>query len=89
MRWKSQLTNVKQTTAEEYIMSILNNFVRPSIEFDVNNVEHRQHYLTFIQSNSWSKCPVRFKVDPQYTDVVSMINAKISEFYLSNDAKVA
>ena len=52
-------------------MSILNNFARPSVEFDVNNVEHRQHYLKFIQTNSWGKCPVRFKVDPQYTDVVS------------------
>lgn len=70
-------------------MSILNNANRPTVDFDVSNIEHRQHYLKFIQSNSWSKCPVRFKVDPQYTDVVSMINAKISEFYLTNDAKVA
>lgn len=88
MRWKNLSTNVKPTTAEEYIMSILNNFVRPSVEFDVNNVEHRQHYLKFIQTNSWSKCPVRFKVDPQYTDVVSMITSKISEFYLTSDTKV-
>ena len=70
-------------------MSILTNANRPTVEFDVNNIEHRQQYLKFIQTNSWGKCPVRFKVDPQYTDVVSMINAKISEFYLSNDAKVA
>lgn len=69
-------------------MSILTNANRPTVEFDVNDVEHRRQYLMFIQTNSWSKCPVRFKVDPQYTDVVSMINAKISEFYLSNDAKV-
>ena len=70
-------------------MSILTNANRPTVEFDVNNIEHRQQYLKFIQTNSWGKCPVRFKVDPQYTDVVSMINAKISEFYLSNDQKVA
>lgn len=58
---------------------------RTSIIFDVNNVEHRQHYADFIAKNRWSDRAPRFFVEQPHISMPAMISAKMLEFYMSAD----
>lgn len=58
---------------------------RTSVIFDVNNVEHRQHYADFIAKNRWSDRAPRFFVEQPHISMPSMISAKMLEFYMNAD----
>jgi len=59
---------------------------RPYVEFDPTNVDHRQHYKKFLQTNTWSHCPCQWFIDDYSVDVVHFINNKIVEYYISTDS---
>ena len=48
--------------------------VRPEVEFDPSNPEHRKLYGMFLKNNSWRHSPFRFITRPSYgIDKVSLI----------------
>lgn len=69
-------------------MSILNLSARPTVRFDVNDATHRQHVQNYTKTRSWSKCPVVFYVDPEFTSVVEMVSQRMMQFYMSKDTDI-
>lgn len=55
---------------------------RPVVTFDATNVVHREAYHVFVRTSTWGKSPVRFILEDNYTDVVSMIATKLLAHYL-------
>lgn len=66
-------------------MSLLNLSHRPFTVFDPANREHREHYHTFVKYNTWSRCPYRFIVPDQYSDLITMIERSLVQYY--NDSE--
>lgn len=54
---------------------------RPWAVFDPNNKQHRQFYAEFVKSGSWGRCPVRFIVDDDVGDIITMIQRKLISYY--------
>ena len=66
-------------------MSKLSVALRPVVEFDINNKQHRQWYAEFRARKSWAACPVRFNISKDATTVISMIEQQVIKFYLNKD----
>lgn len=66
-------------------MSKIQMFGRPYVVFDAKNKEHRKWYADFNKNLSWSKCPVRFVVDDDAGDLVTMIQRKLIEHYTEKE----
>ena len=60
---------------------------RPWTRFDVQNRRHREIYADFLVRRNWGRAPVRFYIEPGYDDLVSMIESKLSWYYLSKETK--
>lgn len=41
-------------------MSHLQNIVRPTVEFDPTNADHRRWLGEFTRNRAWGRCPVKF-----------------------------
>lgn len=68
-------------------MSILQVNSRPVIAFDVTNRKHREYYAGFLLKRSWGDCPVCFCLEQGYGDVSSMIENKLTAYYLERELK--
>jgi len=66
-------------------VSILHAYARPWAVFDVKKAEHRLLYARFLKTRSWKNCPVQFVLDPDYSDITSMIENKLSAYYLAKE----
>ena len=66
-------------------MSKIQMFGRPYVIFDPKNRDHRKWYAEFNKNLSWSKCPVRFVVDDDAGDLVTMIQRKLIEHYTARE----
>ena len=66
-------------------MTLLDLKSRPTVNFDAANREHRQHYMTFLQKRSWRSSPVQFYLERGYGDISSMIENKMSAWYLQQE----
>lgn len=66
-------------------MSNLALFGRPYVVFDPTNKNHRRWFADFIKNRSWGKCPVRFVIENDYGDLVSMIQRKLIEYYVDKE----
>lgn len=62
--------------------------LKPMVAFDVNNVEHRKAYASFLANKKWSEDAPRFAVELPYTSAVSMIMHKMVLFYVNNDMAI-
>jgi len=62
-------------------MSRLQLFGRPFVVFDPKNKDHRAHYHNFVVNKSWGACPVRFVVDDDHGDLVTMIQRTLIQYY--------
>ena len=69
-------------------MSILNLSSRPTVRFDVSDAKHRQYVQAFMESKSWSKCPVVFYVEPEFSSVVEMVSQQMMRFYMGKDTDI-
>lgn len=69
-------------------MSILNLSTRPTVRFDVNDAKHRQYVQNYMKTRSWSKCPVVFYVESEYSSVVEMVSEQMMRFYMSKDTDI-
>ena len=68
-------------------MSLLQLMMRPWVEFDPYNKEHRKWYAEYVRTNSWSHCPVRF-VDPNDCGNLAMsMQRTLLEYYSKQEFK--
>ncbi len=66
-------------------MSRLALFGRPWVVFDAENKEHRRWFAEFNRSLTWSNCPVRFVVDDDHGDLVTMIQRNLIQYYVDKE----
>jgi len=69
-------------------MSILDLKVRPIIEFDASNSQHRKYFADFIKKKSWGYIPVRFEVLGSLTDLITQIERDLVDYYVYKEFKV-
>jgi hypothetical protein len=62
-------------------MSKLSFIGRPWVVFDSTSEQHRQWFAEFQARHSWSHCPVRFVVDDDVGDLLTMIQRKLIDYY--------
>jgi hypothetical protein len=70
-------------------MSKLQLLHRPWVVFDPNNEHHRQYYSEFVHYRTWGRCPVRFFVDDDSGDLVTMMQRKLVDYYVGQEFPVA
>ena len=66
-------------------MSRLQLFGRPYAVFDANNKEHRRWFADFNKERTWAKCPVRFVVNDDHGDLITMIQRELIQHYVDNE----
>ena len=55
--------------------------MRPTVLFDVNNVQHREWAYKFLETKTWSGCPVMFALPQSEPSVYTMITRELSQYY--------
>lgn len=64
--------------------SAFNKVMRPLVEFDANNSEHRNLYFSFMKNRSWGECPYRFKISGGGI-TKGVIDRKLLEYYIPRE----
>lgn len=64
---------------------VLRKALKPVVDFDVTNREHRLMFYKFISTNTWKDCPVVFSVKGQYNDCVRMITTILLQHYMKKE----
>jgi len=62
--------------------------MRPEVFFDVSKKEHRQHFNTFVLSNTWGNSPYRFKV-PGTANPLGTMQRMMLEYYARKELKLS
>lgn len=68
-------------------MSKLQLFGRPFVVFDSCNKDHRRWFAEFNKKRTWGGCPVRFVVDNDQGDLLTMIQRQLIQFYVDKEFK--
>lgn len=70
---------------------ILDHAVRPLVIFDPSKKEHRTHYIEFMKTKTWGKCPVRFAVegDAQNSNLAYAMQRMLVEHFMAKEFKVS
>jgi len=58
---------------------------RPFVVFDPANKDHRKWFAEFNTSSKWGNCPVRFVIDNENGDLVTMIQRRLIQYYVSRE----
>jgi hypothetical protein len=66
-------------------MSRLQLHGRPYVVFDSKNKEHRKWFAEFNITRSWGMCPVRFVVNDDHGDLITMIQRDLIAHYVSKE----
>lgn len=66
-------------------MSKLQLFGRPFVVFDAHNKNHRKYFADFQANRSWGGSPVRFVIDDENGDLVTMIQRKLIDYYTKRE----
>ena len=66
-------------------MSKLSFSGRPYVAFDPAIKEHRQWFAEFQQLGTWSRCPVRFIVSDDTSDLVTFCQRKLITYYVNKE----
>ena len=66
-------------------MSKLQLFGRPYVVFDAKNKDHRRWFADFQRKSSWGQCPVRFVVDDDNGDLITMIQRRLIQYYVEKE----
>lgn len=69
-------------------MSRLQLFGRPWVVFDVSNKQHRRWFAEFQKSGTWGRCPVRFVVNDDHGDLLTMIQRELIDHYIKREFNV-
>lgn len=68
-------------------MSRLQLFGRPWVVFNPVNRDHRKWFAEFQKSGTWGRCPVRFVVNDDHGDLLTMIQRDLIEHYVGKEFK--
>ena len=55
--------------------------LRPEVEFEPGNPEHRRLYALFLKNRSWGHSPIRFITTPSYGIDKGVMDRKLLEYY--------
>lgn len=66
-------------------MSKLALYGRPYTVFDPKNKDHRRWFANFNKFQSWKDCPVRFVIDNDHGDLITMIQRSLIQFYVDKE----
>ena len=66
-------------------MSVLHIKSRAWTVFDPQNKDHRRWFAEFQRLGTWGKCPVRFMVPEDQGDLITMIQRKLIEYYVTKE----
>jgi hypothetical protein len=58
---------------------------RPWVVFDAKNKDHRRWFADFNQTGAWGRCPVRFVVNEDHGDLITMIQRELIRFYVDRE----
>lgn len=67
------------------MLRTLTNAMRPIVEFDASNQEHRKLYYNFLSTGSWGRCPYRFTVNNDFGIVKGIIDRRLIEYYMNSE----
>ena len=59
--------------------------MRPTVLFDVQNTQHREWALNFLENRSWRDCPVMFALPQSEPSVYTMITRELALYYLGQE----
>ena len=68
-------------------MSRLQLFGRPWVVFNPVNRNHRKWFAEFQKSGTWGRCPVRFVVNDDHGDLLTMIQRDLIKHYVGKEFK--
>lgn len=68
-------------------MSLLLYHGRPWVKFDPSIKNHRKWFAEFNAARSWSRCPVRFIIDDEQGDLITMIQRRLIKYYVDKEFK--
>ncbi len=66
-------------------MSKLALFGRQYVVFDAKNKDHRKWFAHFNETRSWGSCPVRFVIDNDHGDLITMIQRELIKYYVDKE----
>ena len=66
-------------------MSRLSLYGRQWVVFDAHSKQHRQWFAEFQSRKSWANCPVRFIIDDENGDLLTMIQRRLIEYYTDQE----
>jgi hypothetical protein len=58
---------------------------RPWVVFDAKDKDHRRWFADFNQTGAWGRCPVRFVVNEDHGDLITMIQRELIRFYVDRE----
>ena len=58
---------------------------RPFVVFDAADKSHRRWFADFNRRRAWGNCPVRFVVEDDAGDLVTMIQRKLIKYYVEKE----
>lgn len=58
---------------------------RPWVVFDPQNKDHRRWFAEFNENRSWKNCPVRFVIDNDHGDLITMIQRSLIQYYVNKE----
>ena len=66
-------------------MSRLSLYGRQWVVFDAHNKQHREWFAAVQARKSWAHCPVRFIIDDENGDLLTMIQRRLIEYYTNQE----
>jgi len=58
---------------------------RPYVVFDAKNKDHRRWFADFNETGAWGRCPVRFVVNDDHGDLITMIQRELIAHYVAKE----
>ena len=62
---------------------------RQYVVFDAKNKDHRKWFAEFNKNRTWSNCPVRFVIDNDHGDLITMIQRSLIQYYVDREFRRA
>lgn len=67
------------------LSSELNRLTANRVYFDPQNPDHRQIVAKYMVTRSWKHTDTRFFIEQPYSNVVSLVTAKLAEYYAEKE----